>query len=202
MEQDYLKILEELANELNKQEQATSQPQNTSQQSQEQYKAPSQNLTEEDLEAKLKYYKEIGTQRFIARNSAMPDFAKLFPYIVQYAEALFYDDIQNGRQLKDDYYDYLEQGKLTFFKELTNITKNTIDYIKQTHTPSRQTNQSTTPEYTMKDYYNEYKKMLIKSTAEKTPMEFKDGYINEKGRVVAIAEGELPIDKKAELSEF
>ena len=202
MEQDYLKILEELANELNKQEQATSQPQNTSQQSQEQYQAPSQNLTEEDLEAKLKYYKEIGTQRFIAKNASMPDFSKLFPYIVQYAEALFYDDIQNGRQLKDDYYDYLEQGKLTFFKELTNITKNTIDYIKQTHTPSHQTNQSTTPEDTMKDYYNEYKKMLIKSTAEKTPMEFKDGYINEKGRVVAIAEGELPIDKKAELSEF
>lgn len=153
----------------------------------------------EEIQQRLQVYKDLGLQRFITLNASMPDFNKLFPLIVQYADTYLHNDIQAGK-VKDDYLDYLNEAKAQVIRELANLTKNVISYT--TSTPQTQSQPTAKqPTYSMKDYYNDYKKMLIKATVEETPIEFRDGFDTGKG-LVSIASGTLPLDQKAKLDEI
>ncbi len=195
MDNDLKALLEELnklAETEQKQEQPTPQPEASTQ--------PTDYAQEDvdDIQQKLQVYRDLGLQRFISLNASMPDFNKLFPIIVQYADAYLYNDIQKG-SVKDDYFDYLNEAKVQVIRELANLTKNAISYTTTTIPQTQPTQQQ--KQYTVKDYYQDYKKMLIHSTAEGTPIEFRDGYDTGRGMVIT-ASGVLPLDQKAKLDDI
>lgn len=195
MDNDLKALLEEL-NKLA--EPSQEQPKQETEQ-QPQYKQESTQEESEEIRQRLQVYRDLGLQRFITLNASMPDFNKLFPLIVQYADTYLYNDIQAGK-VKDDYIDYLNEAKAQVIRELANLTKNVISYT--TSTPQTQSQPTAKqPTYSVKDYYNDYKKMLIKATVEETPIEFRDGFDTGKG-LVSIASGTLPLDQKAKLDEI
>lgn len=196
-----IKELEDSLKENKNQEQTQEKTQEKTQEQTQERTQEKQNQTASGNDERLQKWLDIGKQRFIALNASMPDFAKLYPYIEEYALRLLQEDYNKGN-IKDDFLKYLEEGKVAFLKELTTLTKNSLSYMKNTEEVKPATNTTNTPSYKMKDYENDYKKMLIKSTAENTPLEFRDGYVNEQNRVVSIAVGELPIDQKANLNNL
>ncbi len=149
-----------------------------------------QNISSQDdeLEERLNAYRELGAARFIAKYGQMPNFSKIFPIVIQRADALLYQDLTKG-SVKDEYMDYMEQALRIVLKETKDIVSPIYDFIKTTkqqNTPS----QKLDVDYKMADYNNDYKKYLIKTTMKGIPLEFRDGYRNEKGRIQTVAEGE------------
>lgn len=178
---------EETSNEkeVQKEEKVEDQPQQVLQQQ------PS--YTEEDVK-KLEAYRELGFGRFIAKNADFPNINKLISAITAKADQYMMSDLQKG-VLKDDYYEYLEMAKNDVLKEITSTAKQILSYTM----PKQETRQPAgipSVDYTMKDYYNEYKKMLMKSTVKHADLEFRDGYRNEKGLVTAFGKGELEVYDK------
>ncbi|MGC8869626.1 MAG: hypothetical protein ACP5PT_00850 [Brevinematia bacterium] len=198
-----IKELEDSLKENKNQEQTQEKTQEKTQEQTQERTQEKQTQTASGNDERMQRWLDIGRQRFIALNASMPDFAKLYPYIEEYALRLLQEDYNKGN-IKDDFLKYLEEGKVAVLQELTTLTKNTLNYIKDTKEikPATKTTENLIPSYTMKDYENDYKKLLINSTAENTPLEFRDGYVNEQNRVVSIAVGELPIDQKANLNNL
>ena len=201
MDKELLELMKQLGldpSDLQSQQQA--QTQQTQQQTplQPQQAQPQQTQTQDDLQAKLEYYREIGIGQFIAQNSTMPNFAKLFPIITQQADVMLMEDLNKGT-VKEAYIDYLNEAKIKVIKELSTLTKDILTYTAETQTPKQSSSTPTDVNYKMKDFYNDYKKALIKTTAEGIRLEFNDGVELDNGKVVGIAEGEAPIDKKVSL---
>jgi hypothetical protein len=185
--------LEKLLEELQKYVEDTATDDTSTQQTQTQttqtQSQPQQTPSQDDeVEERLNAYRELGAARFIAKYGQMPNFSKIYPIVVQRADALLYQDLNKG-SVKDEYLDYMEQALGIVLKETKDIVSPIYDFIKS----SKQQNSSSQKldvDYKMADYNNDYKKYLIKTTMKGIPLEFRDGYKNEKGRVQTVAEGE------------
>jgi hypothetical protein len=143
---------------------------------------------------KLKMYKELGTGRFIALNASLPYITKIYPICEQKAHAKLIEDIQKGNPVKDDYVDYLEEAKNAVMTELKSLHSQVFDF-KTVNKKDDDTN----IDYKLKDFYNDYKKMLLESTTKEASLEFRDG-LEIDGKVRSLAKGKAMLDKVAEIT--
>jgi hypothetical protein len=143
---------------------------------------------------KLKIYKELGTGRFIALNASLPYITKIYPICEQKAHAKLIEDIQKGNPVKDDYVDYLEEAKNAVMTELKSLHSQVFDF-KTVNKKDDDTN----IDYKLKDFYNDYKKMLLESTTKEASLEFRDG-LEIDGKVRSLAKGKAMLDKVAEIT--
>jgi hypothetical protein len=143
---------------------------------------------------KLKMYKELGTGRFIALNASLPYITKIYPICEQKAHAKLIEDIQKGNPVKDDYVDYLEEAKNAVMSELKSLHSQVFDF-KTVNKKEDDTNVN----YKLKDFYNDYKKMLLESTTKEASLEFRDG-LEIDGKVRSLAKGKAMLDKVAEIT--
>jgi hypothetical protein len=143
---------------------------------------------------KLKMYKELGTGRFIALNASLPYITKIYPICEQKAHAKLVEDIQKGNPVKDDYIDYLEEAKNAVMTELKSLHSQVFDF----KTVNKKDN-DTNIDYKLKDFYNDYKKMLLESTTKEASLEFRDG-LEIDGKVRSLAKGKAMLDKVAEIT--
>jgi hypothetical protein len=143
---------------------------------------------------KLKMYKELGTGRFIALNASLPYITKIYPICEQKAHAKLVEDIQKGNPVKDDYVDYLEEAKNAVMTELKSLHSQVFDF-KTVNKKEDDTNIN----YKLKDFYNDYKKMLLESTTKEASLEFRDG-LEIDGKVRSLAKGKAMLDKVAEIT--
>jgi hypothetical protein len=143
---------------------------------------------------KLKMYKELGTGRFIALNASLPYITKIYPICEQKAHAKLVEDIQKGNPVKDDYVDYLEEAKNSVMTELKSLHSQVFDF-KTVNKKDDDTN----IDYKLKDFYNDYKKMLLESTTKEASLEFRDG-LEIDGKVRSLAKGKAMLDKVAEIT--
>jgi hypothetical protein len=143
---------------------------------------------------KLKMYKELGTGRFIALNASLPYITKIYPICEQKAHAKLIEDIQKGNPVKDDYVDYLEEAKNAVMSELKSLHSQVFDF-KAVNKKEEDNNVN----YKLKDFYNDYKKMLLESTTKEASLEFRDG-LEIDGKVRSLAKGKAMLDKVAEIT--
>jgi hypothetical protein len=143
---------------------------------------------------KLKMYKELGTGRFIALNASLPYITKIYPICEQKAHAKLIEDIQKGNPVKDDYVDYLEEAKNAVMTELKSLHSQVFDF----KTVNKKEDDANI-DYKLKDFYNDYKKMLLESTTKEASLEFRDG-LEIDGKVRSLAKGKAMLDKVAEIT--
>jgi hypothetical protein len=156
--------------------------------------APQNTLNQNEAMQKLKMYKELGTGRFIALNASLPYITKIYPICEQKAHAKLVEDIQKGNPVKDDYVDYLEEAKNAVMTELKSLHSQVFDF-KTVNKKDDDTN----IDYKLKDFYNDYKKMLLESTTKEASLEFRDG-LEIDGKVRSLAKGKAMLDKVAEIT--
>jgi hypothetical protein len=151
-------------------------------------------LNQNEAMQKLKMFKELGTGRFIALNASLPYITKIYPICEQKAHAKLIEDIQKGNSVKDDYIDYLEEAKNAVMTELKSLHSQVFDF-KAVNKKEDETNIN----YKLKDFYNDYKKMLLESTTKEASLEFRDG-LEIDGKVRSLAKGKAMLDKVAEIT--
>jgi hypothetical protein len=151
-------------------------------------------LNQNEAMQKLKMYKELGTGRFIALNASLPYITKIYPICEQKAHAKLIEDIQKGNPVKDDYIDYLEEAKNAVMTELKSLHSQVFDF-KTVNKKEDDNNVN----YKLKDFYNDYKKMLLESTTKEASLEFRDG-LEIDGKVRSLAKGKAMLDKVAEIT--
>jgi hypothetical protein len=143
---------------------------------------------------KLKMYKELGTGRFIALNASLPYITKIYPICEQKAHSKLIEDIQKGNPVKDDYVEYLEEAKNAVMSELKSLHSQVFDF----KTVNKKEDDANI-DYKLKDFYNDYKKMLLESTTKEASLEFRDG-LEIDGKVRSLAKGKAMLDKVAEIT--
>jgi hypothetical protein len=125
-------------------------------------------------------WKNLGRSVFIGRYASLPNIGKYLPFIEQRAEQKFQIDLTQGK-VKDSYDKYLEEAFREVREELGAISKDYVDISKSFILQEALSKQVAEKPYTIKDYRNDYKKMLeyatYKGVAE---IVYKDG--SEKGR--------------------
>jgi hypothetical protein len=151
-------------------------------------------LNQNEAMQRLKMYKELGTGRFIALNASLPYITKIYPICEQKAHAKLIEDIQKGNPVKDDYIDYLEEAKNAVLSELKSLHGQVFDF-KAVNKKEDDANIN----YKLKDFYNDYKKMLLESTTKEASLEFRDG-LEIDGKVRSLAKGKAMLDKVAEIT--
>jgi len=182
--EDLMKELEALLgqNEENSSEQESQSEQNVDNQPQEQnYETEEQ---EDYQQAYQKLYwenqKNLGRSVFLSRHANLPNIGKYLPFIEQRAEQKFQIDLAQGKA-KDSYDKYLEEAFREVLEELKAISKDYVDISKTAIMQESLAKQIAEKPYTIKDYRNDYKKMLeyvtYKDVAE---IYYKDG--SEKGK--------------------
>ena len=182
--EDLIKEVEALLgkSEEEKPEQTNQSEQNVAYQ-QTNYEAEEQN--EEDYQqAYQKLYwenwKNLGRSVFIGRYSSVPNIAKYLPFIEQRAELKFQTDVAQSK-VKDSYDKYLEEAFREVREELGAISKDYVDISKTFVLQENMSKQMVEKPYTIKDYRNDYKKMLEYATyRDVAEIVYKDG--SERGR--------------------
>jgi len=183
MDEELQKLLDELQKltegqvEQPKQEQAKQeQPPQT---------APSQPQTN-NMESQVKAWKEIGIVRFTAKYGNLPKFSQILQMVMPKADQKVLKDAQTNT-VKSEYFDYLEEAYNETIKEIASFSRELLSSqtVNQSQTKQKQ---PTEPEYSMQEYYNDYKRMLEDMTAKEiATIEFRDGIVeNGKTRSVGI----------------
>jgi hypothetical protein len=145
----------------------------TEEQKQEDYQQAYQTLYWENL-------KNLGRSVFIGKYSSVPNIAKYLPFIEQRAELKFQTDVAQGK-VKDSYDKYLEEAFKEVREELGAISKDYVDISKTFILQENLSKQVAEKPYTIKDYRNDYKKMLEYATyRDVAEIVYKDG--SERGR--------------------
>jgi hypothetical protein len=125
-------------------------------------------------------WKNLGRSVFISKYATIPNFGKYLPFVEQRAEQKFQIDLSQGR-VKDSYEAYLEEAFKEVHKELGAISKDYVDISKTFLLQETMSKQMTEKPYTIKDYRNDYKKMLEYTTyKDVAEIYYKDG--SEKGK--------------------
>jgi hypothetical protein len=178
MDKELEQLLEQLK-ELTNETQSQFQSQTSSQ---DYASSETQNNSEEDVEEKFKAWKEIGIVRFASKYQNLPKFYQILNMVVPKADQKVLSDIKAGK-VKDDYLDYLEEAYRETIKEIASFSKELLASQYQSNTSTNKKSQQQQPTYTMKDFYNDYKKYLEKITAKDVAViKFLDG-IEDNGRV-------------------
>jgi hypothetical protein len=170
MDEKLQELLNELAKELGGNVSVNTPQQETNQTVQQvaeqfQYEEPEDEQVDNDYQTQLAWenWKQYGRTAFINSRQGDPRILKYMPLIEQRAEYKLQMDLTQN-QMKDTYFHYLQEAYNEILVELAGIVK---DFL-----PSRQVpygymgmpNAQETPTYTMKDYYNDYKKALEYAT--------------------------------------
>jgi len=125
-------------------------------------------------------WKNLGRGVFIGKYATVPNIAKYMPFIEQRAEQKLQIDIAQGR-VKDSYEKYLEEAFKEVREELGAISKDYVDISKTFILQEAVSKQTAEKPYTIKDFRNDYKKMLEYATyKDVAEIVYKDG--SEKGR--------------------
>jgi hypothetical protein len=125
-------------------------------------------------------WKNLGRSVFIGKYSSVPNIAKYLPFIEQRAELKFQIDVAQGK-VKDSYDKYLEEAFREVREELGAISKDYVDISKTFVIQENMSKQMAEKPYTIKDYRNDYKKMLEYATyRDVAEIVYKDG--SERGR--------------------
>jgi hypothetical protein len=125
-------------------------------------------------------WKNLGRSVFIGKYSGVPNIAKYLPFIEQRAELKFQTDVAQGK-VKDSYDKYLEEAFKEIREELGAISKDYVDISKTFILQESLSKQMAEKPYTIKDYRNDYKKMLEYATyKDVAEIVYKDG--SERGR--------------------
>jgi hypothetical protein len=125
-------------------------------------------------------WKNLGRSVFIGKYATVPNIGKYLPFIEQRAEQKFQIDLAQGK-VKDSYDKYLEEAFKEVREELGAISKDYVDISKTFILQETMSKQMAEKPYTIKDYRNDYKKMLEYSTYKGiAEIVYKDG--SEKGR--------------------
>jgi hypothetical protein len=125
-------------------------------------------------------WKNLGRSVFIGRYATVPNISKYLPFIEQRAELKFQTDVAQGK-VKDSYDKYLEEAFREVREELGAISKDYVDISKTFVLQETMSKQMAEKPYTIKDYRNDYKKMLEYATyKDVAEIFYKDG--SERGR--------------------
>lgn len=125
-------------------------------------------------------WKNLGRSVFIGKYATLPNIGKYLPFIEQRAEQKFQIDLSQGK-VKDSYDKYLEEAFREVREELGVISKDYVDISKTFVLQENLAKQATEKPYTIKDYRNDYKKMLEYATyKDVADIVYKDG--SERGR--------------------
>ena len=190
MDEELQKLLDELQKltegqaEQPKQEQAKQEqpPQST----------PSQPQTN-NMESQVKAWKEIGIVRFTAKYGNLPKFSQILQMVIPKADQKVLKDAQTNT-VKSEYFDYLEEAYNETIKEIASFSRELLSsqIVNQSQTKPKQ---QAEPEYSMQDYYNDYKRMLEDMTAKEiATIEFRDGIV-ENGKVRSVGIPRASIDQ-------
>jgi hypothetical protein len=183
--EDLIKEVEALlgkSEEENFSEQASQSEQNVAYQ-QASYEADEQEQDDYQQAYQKMYWenwKNLGRSVFIGRYATVPNISKYLPFIEQRAELKFQTDVAQGK-VKDSYDKYLEEAFREVREELGAISKDYVDISKTFILQENLAKQVAEKPYTIKDYRNDYKKMLEYATyKDVAEIVYKDG--SEKGR--------------------
>jgi len=125
-------------------------------------------------------WKNLGRSVFIGKYATLPNIGKYLPFIEQRAEQKFQIDLAQSK-VKDSYDKYLEEAFREVREELGAISKDYVDISKTFVLQENLAKQTTEKPYTIKDYRNDYKKMLEYATyRDVADIVYKDG--SERGR--------------------
>ncbi len=183
--EDLIKEVEALlgkSEEENSSEQANQPEQNvasqqatyqTEEQEEDDYQQAYQKLYWED-------WKNLGWSVFINKYAGVPNITKYLPFVKQRAELKFQTDVARGK-VKNTFYEYLEEAFREVHEELGAISKDYVDISKAFILQENMSKQMAEKPYTIKDYRNDYKKMLEYTTyKDVAEIYYKDG--SEKGK--------------------
>ena len=125
-------------------------------------------------------WKNLGRSVFIGKYAGVPNIGKYLPFIEQRAEQKFQIDLARNR-VKDSYDKYLEEAFREVHEELGAISKDYVDISNTFILQENLAKQVSEKPYTIRDYRNDYKKMLEYATyKDVAEIVYKDG--SEKGR--------------------
>jgi hypothetical protein len=134
------------------------------------------------VEEQFRAWKEIGLIRFGSQYGHLKNFSKILNLVIPKADQKVLADIQSG-QLRDEYFDYLEEAYRETLKEIASFSKELLSSQQQYTRQKAPTQQKQAPAYDMQKFYNDYKKYLERITAKEVAgIKFLDG-IEENGRV-------------------
>ncbi|DAD54655.1 TPA: conserved hypothetical protein [Aquificae Joseph's Coat Spring virus] len=196
MDEELQKLLDELQKltegqvEQPKQEQVSqSQPQPPPQSNN------AQSQTTNNVENQVKAWKEIGIVRFTAKYGNLPKFSQILQMVIPKADQKVLKDAQTN-SVKSEYFDYLEEAYNETIKEIASFTKELFSRPVNQSQPNQKPSE---PEYSMQQYYNDYKRMLEDMTAKEiATIEFRDG-IMEDGKVRSVGIPRASIDQPINL---
>jgi len=190
MDEELQKLLDELqkltegqAEQLKQEQAKQEQPPQT---------APSQPQTN-NMESQVKAWKEIGIVRFTAKYGNLPKFSQILQMVIPKADQKVLRDAQTNT-VKSEYFDYLEEAYNETIKEIASFSRELLSsqIVNQSQTKPKQ---QAEPEYSMQDYYNDYKRMLEDMTAKEiATIEFRDGIV-ENGKVRSVGIPRASIDQ-------
>jgi len=190
MDEELQKLLDELQKLTEGQ---TEQPkQEQSKQEQPPQTAPSQPQVNQ-MESQIKAWKEIGIVRFTAKYGNLPKFSQILQMVIPKADQKVLRDAQTNT-VKSEYFDYLEEAYNDTIKEIASFSKDLLSSQTVNQSQSKPKQQAE-PEYSMQEYYNDYKRMLEDMTAKEiATIEFRDG-IMENGKVRSVGIPRASIDQ-------
>jgi len=190
MDEELQKLLDELQRLTEGQ---TEQPkQEQSKQEQPPQTTPSQPQVNQ-MESQVKAWKEIGVVRFTAKYGNLPKFSQILQMVIPKADQKVLKDAQTNT-VKSEYFDYLEEAYNETIKEIASFSRELLS--SQTVNQSQaKPKQASEPEYSMQEYYNDYKRMLEDMTAKEiATIEFRDG-ITENGKTRSVGIPRASIDQ-------
>ena len=190
MDEELQKLLDELQKLTDGQVEQPKQEQ--SKQEQPPQTAPSQPQTN-NMESQVKAWKEIGVVRFTAKYGNLPKFSQILQMVMPKADQKVLKDAQTNT-IKSEYFDYLEEAYNETIKEIASFSRELLSSqtVNQSQTKPKQ---QTEPEYSMQEYYNDYKRMLEDMTAKEiATIEFRDGIV-ENGKVRSVGIPRASIDQ-------
>jgi ethanolamine ammonia-lyase small subunit len=185
--EDLIREIEALLGK-NDEEQSSEQTEQSEQNQNVAYQQTNYEATEQEQDEYQQVYqkqywenwKNLGRSVFMGRYAYVPNIGKYMPFIEQRAELKFQIDYAQGR-VKDSYDKYLEEAFKEVREELGAISKDYVDISKSFIIQENLAKQVAEKPYTIKDYRNDYKKMLeyitYKGVAD---IYYKDG--SEKGK--------------------
>jgi hypothetical protein len=179
--EDLIKEVEAL---LGKSEENSSEQESQSEQNVDNQQASDEQEQNDYLQAYQQLYwenqKNLGRSIFLSRHANLPNIGKYLPFIEQRAEQKLQIDLAQGKA-KDSYDKYLEEAFKEVLEELKAISKDYVDINKTVAWQESLAKQTAEKPYTIKDYRNDYKKMLEYATyRDVADIVYKDG--SERGR--------------------
>jgi len=176
-------------------------------QSQSQYQTPAEDYTQtalqqdnSNVEEQFRAWKEIGIMRFASKYQHLPKFSQILNMIVPKADQKVLADIQKGN-VRDEYLDYLEEAYKDTIKEIASFSKEILSSQAQINKQSN-TDQRQMPSYDMNKYYNDYKKFLEDITVKDVAIiEFRDGLLDDNGKVRSVGIPKAALDERIKLHE-